>query len=230
MKIDIITLFPEMLRGFLETSMMKKAVESNYVQFNIINPRDFTEDKHRTTDDRPFGGGPGMIMKPKPLIMAVESVKTDISKVILLSPSGTTFKQSFAERLVSKNQHLILICGHYEGVDERVIELLVDEQISIGDYILTNGALASAVISDAIVRLIPGVLGGGESARQDESYSKGLLDFPQYTRPVEFRNLKVPDILLSGDHALISEWRYKQALERTAKFRPDLLKHNKQKD
>jgi tRNA (guanine37-N1)-methyltransferase len=157
-------------------------------------------------------------------------VKTDISKVILLSPSGTTFKQAFAERLVSKNQHLILICGHYEGVDERVIELLVDEQISIGDYILTNGALASAVISDAIVRLIPGVLGGGESARQDESYSKGLLDFPQYTRPVEFRNLKVPDILLSGDHALISEWRYKQALERTAKFRPDLLKHKKQKD
>ena len=230
MKIDIITLFPEMLRGFLETSMMKKAVESNYVQFNIINPRDFTEDKHRTTDDRPFGGGPGMIMKPKPLVMAVESVKTDISKVILLSPSGTTFKQAFAERLVSKNQHLILICGHYEGVDERVIELLVDEQISIGDYILTNGALASAVISDAIVRLIPGVLGGGESALQDESYSKGLLDFPQYTRPVEFRNLKVPDILLSGDHALISEWRYKQALERTAKFRPDLLKHNKQKD
>ena len=230
MKIDIITLFPEMLRGFLETSMMKKAVESNYVRFNIINPRDFAEDKHRTTDDRPFGGGPGMIMKLKPLVMAVESVKTDISKVILLSPSGTTFKQAFAERLVSKNQHLILICGHYEGVDERVIELLVDEQISIGDYILTNGALASAVISDAIVRLIPGVLGGGESARQDESYSKGLLDFPQYTRPVEFRNLKVPDILLSGDHALISEWRYKQALERTAKFRPDLLKHKKQKD
>lgn len=230
MKIDIITLFPEMLRGFLETSMMKKAVESNYVQFNIINPRDFTEDKHRTTDDRPFGGGPGMIMKPKPLVMAVESVKTDISRVILLSPSGTTFNQSSAERLVSKSKHLILICGHYEGVDERVIELLVDEQISIGDYILTNGALASAVISDAIVRLIPGVLGGGESARQDESYSKGLLDFPQYTRPVEFRNLKVPDILLSGDHALISEWRYKQSLERTAKFRPDLLKHIKQKD
>ena len=230
MKIDIMTLFPEMLRGFLETSMMKKAVESNYVQFNIINPRDFTEDKHRTTDDRPFGGGPGMIMKPKPLVMAVESVKTDISRVILLSPSGTTFNQSSAERLVSKSKHLILICGHYEGVDERVIELLVDEQISIGDYILTNGALASAVISDAIVRLIPGVLGGGESARQDESYSKGLLDFPQYTRPVEFRNLKVPDILLSGDHALISEWRYKQSLERTAKFRPDLLKHIKQKD
>ena len=230
MKIDIITLFPEMLRGFIETSMMKKAVESNHVQFNIINPRDFTEDKHRTTDDRPFGGGPGMIMKPKPLVMAVESVKTDISKVILLSPSGTTFNQASAEKLVKKNQHLILICGHYEGVDERVIELLVDEQFSIGDYILTNGALASAVISDAIVRLIPGVLGGGERARQDESYSKGLLDFPQYTRPVEFRNLKVPDILLSGDHALIAEWRYKQALERTVTFRPDLLKQNKQKD
>ena len=230
MKIDIITLFPEMLRGFLETSMMKKAVESNYVQFNIINPRDFTEDKHRTTDDRPFGGGPGMIMKPEPLVMAIESVKTDISRVILLSPSGTTFNQSSAERLVSKSKHLILICGHYEGIDERVIELLVDEQISIGDYILTNGALASAVISDSIVRLIPGVLGGGEDAIKDESYTKGLLDFPQYTRPVEFRDLKVPDILLSGDHALIEEWRYKQSLERTFKYRPDLIKLNNQKD
>ena len=152
-------------------------MESNYVQFNIINPRDFTEDKHRTTDDRPFGGGPGMIMKPKPLVMAVESVKTDISKVILLSPSGKTFKQAFAERLVSKNQHLILICGHYEGVDERVIELLVDEQISIGDYILTNGALASAVISDAIVRLIPGVLGVVKVLDKMNLIQKGCLIF-----------------------------------------------------
>ena len=229
MKIDIITLFPEMLEGFLGTSILKRAVVGEYVAFRLINPRDFANDKHQMTDDRPFGGGPGMIMKPEPLTAAVESVQTESSRVILLSPSGAPFDQPTAQRLANPAAHLIFICGHYEGVDQRVIELLVDEEISIGDYVLTNGALAAAVVSDALVRLLPGVLGGGEEATGNESFTTGLLDYPQYTRPTQFRDKRVPEVLLSGNHAAIEKWRYQHALVRTQQRRPDLLKSNPEK-
>ena len=221
LRIDVITLFPEMLSGFLELSMMKRASQLEKVRFSFVNPRDFTEDIHRTTDDRPYGGGPGMVMKPEPLFKAIESVKTPESRVIHLSPQGKVFTQSAAETL-AKESHLVFLCGHYEGIDERVIEQWVDEEISIGDYVLTNGALAAGVVIDATVRLIPGVL-GGEGATEAESFSSGKLDHPHYTRPVEYRGHKVPDILLSGDHAAIAAWRKQQADRRTREKRPDLL-------
>lgn len=221
LRIDIITLFPEMLSGFLDQSMMKRAQTLEAAVFHFINPRDFTTDVHHTTDDRPFGGGPGMVMKPEPLFAAVESVKTPESRVIYLSPQGRVFDQPAAERL-TRETHLIFLCGHYEGIDERVIEALVDEEISIGDYVLTNGVLAAGVIIDATVRLLPGVLGGAGAAEQD-SFSSGLLDHPHYTRPESFRGRSVPPVLLSGNHAAIAAWRKEQALERTRARRPDLL-------
>tara|TARA_B100001769_G_C22024463_1_gene550497 strand:- start:345 stop:1037 length:693 start_codon:yes stop_codon:yes gene_type:complete len=230
MKIDIITLFPEMLDGFLNTSIMKRASDNNYVDFHVINPRDFTTDKHKTTDDRPFGGGPGMLMKPEPLFAAVESLKSPFSKVILLSPIGKSFSHNIAKNMALDESHLIFICGHYEGVDERVHEYLADEIISIGDYVLTNGALASAVIIDAVVRLIPDVIGGGEEAINDESFSSGLLDYPQYTRPAKFRNMQVPDVLLSGNHEQILKWRKSEALKKTYNKRSDLLRNQDKKD
>lgn len=223
LKIDVITIFPQMLDGFLHESMMKRAAAAGLVEFNAINLRDFADDKHNTTDDRPFGGGPGMIMKPEPMFAAVESVKTPDSRVILLSPQGGTFTQAAARRLADDCNHLIFICGHYEGVDERIREALVDEEISIGDYILTNGVLSAAVVIDAVVRLRPGVLGGGEAATEEESFSSGLLEHPQYTRPPEYRGMKVPDILFSGDHGKIAQWRHDQAVKRTVERRPDLL-------
>lgn len=223
LKIDVITLFPQMLNGFLQESMMKRASEAGLVEFNAINLRDFTTDKHNTTDDRPFGGGPGMVMKPEPMFAAVESVKTSESRVILMTPQGQTFKQCEARRLADESSHLIFICGHYEGVDERIREGLVDEEISIGDYVLTNGVLSATVVIDAVARLRPGVLGGGEIATEDESFSSGLLEYPQYTRPPEFQGMKVPEILFTGDHGKIAEWRHRQALERTAERRADLL-------
>ena len=229
MRIDIITLFPDMLSGYVGSSMMKRAVEAEAVEFNLINPRDFTTDKHQMTDDRPYGGGPGMVMKPEPLFAAVESVKSEESHVILLSPSGTPFKQEIAQQLACHTSHLIFICGHYEGIDERVREALVDEEFSIGDYVLTNGALAAAVVSDAVVRLLPGVLGGGEVAREDESFSTGFLDYPQYTRPPIYRDMKVPALLLSGDHAAVEAWRRAAARERTASRRPDLWSNSDEK-
>lgn len=221
LRIDIITLFPDMLTGYLGQSMMKRAQQQDAVRFDFINPRDFTTDVHHTTDDRPFGGGPGMVMKPEPLFAAIESVKTPGSLVIHLTPQGRPFSQPLAESLAS-HTHLILLCGHYEGIDERVIDALVDTEISIGDYVLTNGALAAAVLIDATVRLLPGVL-GGEGAAQQDSFSSGLLDHPHYTRPETFRGLSVPDILLSGNHAAINAWRRDQALHRTRQRRPDLL-------
>jgi len=220
MQIDVITLFPEMLDGFLGQSMMKRAAKAGRVTFNGINLRDFTEDKHRTTDERPFGGGPGMVMKPEPIFKAVESVRTENSRVILMCPQGKPFTQQRAQEL-SREEHLIFVCGHYEGVDERIREALVDEEISIGDYVLTNGALPAAVVIDAVVRLIPGVL-GGEGAAEQESFSEPLLEYPQYTRPPEFRGMKVPEELLTGNHAAIAEWRRKQSEKRTAARRPDL--------
>jgi tRNA (guanine37-N1)-methyltransferase len=230
LKIDVVTLFPGMLKGFLEESMMKRAAKAGIVEFRYINPRDFTTDKHNTTDDRPFGGGPGMIMKCEPLFAAIESVKTEESRVILMTPSGKTFRQADARAMADACNHLIFVCGHYEGVDERVREALIDEEISIGDYVLTNGALSAAVVIDAVVRLRPGALGAGEIATEDESFSSGMLEFPQYTRPPEFRGLKVPEILFSGDHGKIAEWRHEQALKRTKERRSDLLSNNGEND
>jgi len=221
MQIDVITLFPEMLTGFLGQSMMKRAAKAGHVTFNGINLRDFAEDKHRTTDERPFGGGPGMVMKPEPIFKAVESVRTENSRVILMCPQGKPFTQQRAQEL-STRQHLIFVCGHYEGIDERVRETLIDEEISIGDYVLTNGVLPAAVVIDAVVRLIPGVL-GGEGAAEQESFSEPLLEYPQYTRPPEFRGMKVPEELLTGNHAAIAAWRRRQSEKRTAERRPDLL-------
>ena len=220
--IDVLTIFPSMLKGFLEESMLKRAVDRNAVAFNVVNLRDFTDDRHKTTDDRPFGGGPGMVMKPEPIFRAVESVQRDGSHVVLMTPQGEPFKQAKACEL-SKKQHLIFICEHYEGVDERVRTQLVDDEISIGDYVLTNGVLPAAVVIDAAVRLLPGVL-GGEGAVESESFSEDLLEYPQYTRPAEYAGLEVPEVLRSGDHERIARWRAEQSELRTRERRPDLLK------
>jgi len=221
MRIDILTLFPEICRSPLNESMMKRAQTSSALDLRIQNLRDWTTDKHRTADDAPFGGGQGMVMRPEPIFAAVESLRTESSIVVLMSPQGCRFSQSTAQELAA-HQHLIVICGHYEGIDHRVTEHLVDLEISIGDYVLTNGAIAAVVLVDAIVRLLPGVLGHERSAA-DDSFSAGLLEAPQYTRPAEFRGWSVPDVLLSGNHAEIATWRKEQALLRTKQNRPDLL-------
>lgn len=221
MQIDVITIFPAMLDGFLGQSMMKRAAAAGAARFRALDLREFTADKHRTTDDRPYGGGPGMVMMPEPIFKAVESVRTPGARVILMCPQGRRFDQARAQEL-SGAGHLIFICGHYEGVDERVREALVTDEISIGDYILTNGVLPAAVVIDAVVRLLPGVV-GAEGATDQESFSTGLLEYPQYTRPAEFRGLKVPDVLSSGNHAEIEQWRAEQARSRTRARRPDLL-------
>ena len=201
--------------------MMKRAQEKKIVDLRIHNLRDWTTDKHHIVDDAPFGGGQGMIMKPEPIVAAVDELKGGESKTILMSPAGKRLDQKLASEL-SRESHLIVICGHYEGVDHRVIEHLVDLEISIGDYVLTNGAIAAVVLVDAVARLIPGVLGDDQSA-VDDSFSIGSLESPQYTRPAEFRGWKVPDVLLSGNHAEIAKWRKEQALKRTKQNRPDLL-------
>jgi tRNA (guanine37-N1)-methyltransferase len=228
MKIDILTLFPEICRAPLNESIMKRAQENKIVDLNFHNLRDWTTDKHQIVDDAPFGGGQGMVMKPEPIFVAVEDLKSKIqdlkSKIVLMSPAGRRLDQKLAADL-SREQHLIIICGHYEGVDHRVIEHLVDLEISIGDYVLTNGAIAAVVLVDAIVRLLPGVLGDEQSAL-DDSFSAGLLETPQYTRPADFRGWKVPDVLLSGNHGEIAKWRKEEALKRTKQNRPDLLADN----
>ena len=227
MKIDILTLFPEICRAPLGESMMKRAQENKIIDLRIHNLRDWTTDKHHVVDDAPFGGGQGMVMKPEPIFDAVEELREKSrienrkSKIILMSPAGRRFDQQMATQL-SRESHLIIICGHYEGIDHRVIEHLVDLEISIGDYVLTNGAIAAVVFVDAIVRLLPGALGHEQSAA-DDSFSGGILEGPQYTRPAEFRGWKVPDVLVSGNHAAIAAWRKEQALQRTEKNRPDLL-------
>jgi len=222
MKIDILTLFPEICRAPLSESMMKRAQENGLVDLCIHNLRDWTTDKHHVVDDTPFGGGQGMVMKPEPIFAAVESLRKENSVVILMTPQGKAFAQSLAQKL-SKHEHLIVVCGHYEGIDHRVTEHLIDLEISIGDYVLTNGAIAAAVLVDAVVRLLPGVL-GHEQSSADDSFSAGLLEGPQYTRPAEFREWKVPEILLSGNHAEIAAWRKEEALRRTRENRPDLLR------
>ena len=222
LKIDVLTIFPGMLDGFLGESMLKRAARSGAVEFRVVNLRDFTTDVHRTTDDRPYGGGPGMVMKPEPIFAAVESLQPEGARVILMTPQGRRFDQALARELAGES-HLIFICGHYEGVDERVRQALATDEISIGDYVLTNGAVAAAVVVDAVVRLRPGVL-GGEGATEEESFSAGWLEYPQYTRPPEFRGLHVPEVLVSGDHGEIRRWRHEQALRRTRERRPDLLR------
>jgi tRNA (guanine37-N1)-methyltransferase len=226
MKIDILTLFPEICRAPLGESMMKRAQENKIVDLRIHNLRDWTTDKHHVVDDAPFGGGQGMVMKPEPIFTAVEELKGPSRtgtkpKIILMSPAGKRFDQQMATEL-SRESHLIIVCGHYEGVDHRVVDHLVDFEVSIGDYVLTNGAIAAVVLVDAVVRLLPGVLGHEQSAA-DDSFSSGLLEAPQYTRPAEFRGWKIPDVLLSGNHAEIAQWRKEQAKKRTKENRPDLL-------
>ena len=222
MKIDVLTLFPAMFAGPLDESIVKRAREAKLLDLKIHNLRDWTHDRHKTVDDRPFGGGPGMLLKVEPLFEAIESLQREQTKVILLSPSGRKFTQEIAREL-SQEKDLVLVCGSYEGFDERVREALADDELSIGDYVLTNGALPAMVVIDAVARLLPGVLGDDESSH-DESFSAGLLEYPQYTRPAEFRGMKVPDVLLSGNHAEIEKWRREQAKLRTEKQRPDLLK------
>ncbi|GIW23097.1 MAG: tRNA (guanine-N(1)-)-methyltransferase [Candidatus Sericytochromatia bacterium] len=221
MQIDILTIFPNFFNSPLNTSILKRAIEKNQVSINILNIRDFSENKHKKVDDIPYGGGCGMVMKPEPIFKAYESIKKlDNFKTILVSPQGKVFNQSYAKDL-SLYKQLIFICGHYEGIDERVKNIVTDE-ISIGDYILTGGELSALVIIDSVVRLLPNVLGNQESWKND-SFSDGLLDYPHYTRPREFRNMKVPEVLLSGNHQEINKWRYKQKLKNTFINRPDLI-------
>lgn len=223
MQIDIITIFPELFTPFLKTSIIKRAQEKKRVKIYVHNLRDFTSDKHKKVDDRPFGGGPGMVMTPQPLFDAIKKIKgKKKAKVVLLCPSGKTLTQTMAKGL-AKSKNLILICGHYEGIDERVREYMVDESISIGDYVLTGGEIPAMVLVDCLTRLVPGVLGREESL-VDESFEQNLLEYPQYTRPANFRGKKVPNVLLSGHHEAIKKWRVRESLSRTKKYRPDLLK------
>jgi len=224
LRIDILTLFPEVFRGALEASILGRAVEAGLVQFAVHDIRDYAEGRHKVVDDYPYGGGPGMVMKPEPLFQAVESVTAQASPVcraVLLTPQGRLLSQKVAEEL-AREERLLLVCGHYEGVDERVREHLVDDEISIGDYVLSGGEFPALVVVDAVVRRVPGVL-GSEASLDEESHAQGLLEYPQYTRPAEFRGWQVPEMLLSGHHAEIARWRRRQSLLRTARRRPDLL-------
>ncbi len=228
MKIDILSLFPEFLEHFSNWSMIGRAREQEKVEINNINIRDFSKNKHKKVDDYPFGGGPGMVMKVEPIFDAINSVKKAKSKVIYLSPQGKKFNQTMAKEL-SKEDHIILLCGHYEGIDNRVIENYIDEEISIGDFVLTGGEIPAMVLVDSIVRLLPGVLSSDESFT-DESHYKGLLEHPQYTRPREFNNHSVPSVLLSGNHENIDNWKKEEALKATLIKRPDLLENKKLSD
>jgi len=221
MKIDVLTLFPGMFAGPVDESIIKRARQKGLLDLQIHDLRNWTHDRHRTVDDRPFGGGPGMLLKPEPLFEAIESLRREKTRVILFSPAGRKFDQAIAREL-AQLEDLLLVTGHYEGVDERVRDALVQDELSVGDYVLTNGALPAMIVIDAVTRLLPGALGDDDSSR-DESFSHGLLEYPQYTRPAEFRGMKVPDVLLSGNHAEIEKWRREQARLQTQKRRPDLL-------
>jgi tRNA (guanine37-N1)-methyltransferase len=222
MKIDVLTLFPAMFAGPLDESIIKRARDAGLLDLKIHQLRDYTHDRHKTVDDRPFGGGPGMLLKPEPIFEAVEKIAREKTRLILMSPSGRPFSQAIAREL-AQEKDLLLVTGHYEGFDERIREQLADDELSIGDYVLTNGALPAMVVIDAVTRLLPGVLGDDESS-QDESFSHGLLEYPQYTRPADFHGMKVPDVLVSGNHAEIEKWRRAQAKQRTKERRPDLMK------
>jgi tRNA (guanine37-N1)-methyltransferase len=223
-KIDVLTLFPEMFSGPMDVSIVGRARKAGLLDLRVHNLRRWTHDRHKTVDDKPFGGGVGMILKPEPIFEAVEGLTDQKTHVLLTAPTGRQFSQAIARDL-SRKEHLLFICPSYEGVDERVCEALVHDELSIGDYVLTNGGLPAMVMIDAVTRLLPGVLGDDESAR-DESFTCGLLEYPHYTRPADFRGMKVPEILLSGHHAEIEKWRAEQARQRTVKRRPDLLRGN----
>lgn len=224
MKIDLVTIFPGILDGPFRESMIKKAVDQGLIEINLVDLRNYTRDRHRQVDDTPYGGGPGMILKPEPLFEAVEDLKKEggpaNSRVILMTPQGRPLTQHIAAEF-SKEKHLIIICGRYEGVDERVREALVDDEISIGDYVLTGGELAAAVVVDAVVRLIPGFL--AEGSAENESFTGNLLEHPHYTRPAVYRGMEVPPVLMSGNHGEIEKWRRQQALDRTRQRRPEML-------
>lgn len=220
MNIHYLTLFPEMYEGVLNSSILKRAKDKGIVDYNLINFRDYSNSKHNKVDDYPYGGGAGMVLKPEPVFEAMDDLGVDNARVILLCPQGAPFNQKMAEDL-STEEDIVFICGHYEGYDERIRTLVTDE-VSIGDYVLTGGELASMTMTDAIVRLIPDVIGKQESHEQD-SFSTGLLEHPHYTRPREYRGMKVPEVLLSGDHKKIEEWRREESLKRTRERRPDLL-------
>ncbi len=222
MQIDIVTIFPEIAEGPLGASIVGRAVASGRAEIRCHDLRNYTTDRHRQVDDMPYGGGPGMVMKPEPFFAAVADLRTEAAKVVLMTPQGRPFRQSRAVEL-ARETHLILLCGHYEGVDHRVVEALVDEEISIGDYVLTNGTLAAAVVVDAVVRLLPGVLGDERSAEEESFSGDGRrLEAPHYTRPAEFAGMAVPEVLLSGNHAAIAAWREERARQRTLANRPDL--------
>ncbi len=221
MKIDVLTLFPAMFAGPLDESIVQRARTKGVLELAVHNLRDYTHDRHKTVDDRPFGGGPGMLLKPEPVFEAVENLRGAGTRVVLMSPAGRKFGQAIAREL-AQQAHLLLVCGSYEGFDERIRTGLAHDELSIGDYVLTNGALPAMVVIDAVTRLLPGVLGDDESSA-DESFSHGLLEYPHYTRPAEFRGMKVPDVLLSGNHAEIAKWRAEQAKLRTKARRPDLM-------
>lgn len=222
MRIDIVTLFPEVALAPLSDSIIQRARAAGVVELRAHQLRDWSADKHRRVDDSPCGGGPGMVLQPEPLFAAVAALREPHTRVLLMTPQGRPFKQELARQLAAES-HLLILCGHYEGVDHRVVEALVDLELSIGDYVLTNGALAAAVVCDAIIRLLPGALGDARSP-DDESFSApGLLEAPAYTRPVEYQGMRVPEVLLSGHHGKITEWKHQQALARTRANRPDLL-------
>jgi tRNA (guanine37-N1)-methyltransferase len=221
MRIDVITIFPRLMRGAVGESLLGKAIAAGLVEVRVHDLRDHTADRHRTVDDEAFGGGPGMVLKPEPLFAAVESLDPDRGRVLAMSPAGRRLDQAFVRELADE-PHLTLLCGRYEGIDERVIEGLPAEEVSIGDYVLAGGELAALVLIEAVTRLVPGVIGKQESHRQDSFSDPGLLDHPHYTRPAEFRGMRVPEVLLSGDHAAIEAWRREAARERTRRARPDL--------
>ncbi|MCL2560122.1 MAG: tRNA (guanosine(37)-N1)-methyltransferase TrmD [Turicibacter sp.] len=226
MKIDVLTLFPDLFETFFSTSIIGRAVADKRVTLSAVNFRDYSKNKHHKVDDYPYGGGQGMLLTPEPIFDAVADITASAMqkpRVILLCPQGERFTQSKAEKL-AKDEHLVFICGHYEGFDERIREHLVTEELSLGDFVLTGGETAAMVMIDAVVRLLPGAL-SKVSSHEDDSFSSGLLEFPQYTRPVDFRGMKVPDVLVSGNHAKIATWRRTESLRRTLQRRPDLLEH-----
>ena len=220
MKVDVLTLFPAMFAGPLDESILRRARESGRLELILHDLRDWTHDRHRTVDGIPYGGGPGMVLKPEPIFEAIDELANDTTQVVMLTPQGEPFRQATARRL-SAHEHLLLLCGSYEGFDER-IRTRVHHEISIGDYVLTNGALPAMVVIDAVTRLLPGVL-GDDASSVEESFSENTLDYPQYTRPAEYRGLEVPEVLQNGNHAAIEQWRREQAEQRTRERRPDLL-------
>jgi len=226
MQIDILSLFPSYFKGPFDESVLKQAQKKGHIEINLLDIREFADNRYRKVDDRPYGGGPGMVLMPGPVTSAIRSVKTPDARVIYLSPQGKPLTAALSREL-AKHEHLILLCGHYEGVDQRVLDSEVDEEVSIGDYVLTNGCLAAIVLVDTVIRFVPGVL-GHELAADEDSFEQGILDCPHYTRPEVFEGTKVPEVLLSGDHKKIAEWRKQEALKKTLSVRPDLLEKFKE--